>query len=125
VADDTVSTGTLSAAVSQVNMGVRTIKFSERAVAFIDLLGFKNLVREAHASDDARKKLSRLMRTIRSNEPLNRVVNHPVRRELHAKSLEISDSIILLTPLTHPNHSWYLGLTVMVMRCSQIAAILC
>ena len=105
-------------------MRVRTIKFSERAVACIDLAGFKNLVREAHASTGARRKLSRLMRTIRSNEPLNRVVNHPVSRELHPKSLEISDSIILSTPLTHPDHSWYSGLAVMVMRCSQIAAIL-
>ena len=104
-------------------MSVRTIKFSERAVAFIDLLGFKNLVREAHASAGARKRLSQLMRTIRSNEPLNRVVNHPIPRELHPKSLEISDSIILSTPLTHPDHSWYSGLAVMVMRCSQIAAI--
>lgn len=105
-------------------MRVNTIKFSERAVAFIDLLGFKNLVREAHARPAALKRLSRLMRTIRSNEPLNRVVNHPVPRELYPKSLEISDSIILSTPLTHPDHSWYSGLAVIVMRCSQIAAIL-
>lgn len=105
-------------------MGVKTIKFSERAVAFVDLLGFKNLVRDAHTSPAALKRLSRLMRMIQSNEPLNRVVNHPVPRELHPKSLEISDSIILSTPLTHPDHSWYSGLAVIVMRCSQIAAIL-
>ena len=105
-------------------MRVKTIKFSERAVAFLDLIGFKELVREAHAHDVALRQLSRLMRRIRSNEPLNRVVNQAVPRHLHPKSLEISDSIVLSTPLIDPDHSWYSGLAVIVMRCAQIAAIL-
>lgn len=105
-------------------MRVNTIKFSERVVAFLDLLGFKELVREAHAHNIALRRLSRLMRKIRSNEPLNRVVSQTVPRRLHPKSLEISDSIVLSTPLTDLDHPWYSGLAVMVMRCSQIAAIL-
>jgi len=103
---------------------VRTIKFSPRAVAFLDILGFKELVLDADARATGLKRLSRLIQKLRSNTPLNRVVNPGVPRDLHPRSLEISDSIILSTPLTHPDHTNYWGLAILVMRCAQIAAIL-
>ena len=105
-------------------MRVKTIKFLPRAVAFLDILGFKDLVRDAHVNAVALRRLSQLMCKIRSNEPLNRVLNSTVPRNLHPKSLEVSDSVILSAPLTDSHHSWYSGLAVTVMRCSQIAAIL-
>ena|ERR1700722_18521796 len=103
---------------------MRTIKFSLRAVAFLDILGFKELVLDAHASASGLKRLSRLIQKLRSNAPLNRVVNSGAPRALHPLSLEVSDSIILSTPLTHPDHPSYCGLAILVMRCAQIAAIL-
>jgi hypothetical protein len=103
---------------------MRTIKFSPRAVAFLDILGFKELVLEADASAAGLKRLSRLIQKLRSNAPLNRVINPSVSRDLHPRSLEISDSIILSTPLSHPDHATYWGLAILVMRCAQIAAIL-
>jgi hypothetical protein len=103
---------------------MRTIKFSDRAVAFLDILGFKELVRDAHDGAAGLKRLSRLMSKIQSNVPLNRLVNPSVPRDLHPLSLEISDSIILSTPMVHPDVRNYWGLAILVMRCSQLAAIL-
>jgi hypothetical protein len=103
---------------------MRTIQFSPRAVAFLDILGFKELVRNAHDGPAGLKRLSRLIQKLRSNAPLNRVVNPGVSRELHPRSLEVSDSIILSAPLKHPDHQTYWGLAILVMRCAQIAAIL-
>lgn len=103
---------------------MRTIRFEPRAVAFLDILGFKELVREAHDGAAGLKRLSRLIHKLRSNAPLNRGVDPAVPQDLHPRSLEISDSIILSAPLTHPDHALYWGLAIMVMRCSQIASIL-
>jgi hypothetical protein len=103
---------------------MRTIKFSQRAVAFLDILGFKDLVRDAHDGPVGLKRLSRLIQKLRSNTPLNRVVNPSVPRELHPRSLEISDSIILSASLSPPNYPNNWGLAILVMRCAQIAAIL-
>lgn len=100
------------------------VKFSTRAVAFLDILGFKELVKAAHESEAGRRRLSRLMRKLLSNAPLNRLVNPTAPVRLHPRSIEISDSIVLSTPLTHPDYSWYQGLQIVIMRCSQIASIL-
>lgn len=101
-----------------------TIKFSTRAVAFLDILGFKDLVKAADESEKGRRRLSWLMRRIGSNAPLNRLANPTVPVHLPPRSIEISDSIVLSTPLTHPDYSWYQGLQIVILRCSQIAAIL-
>lgn len=103
---------------------MRTVQFSERAVAFLDILGFKEVVREAHADAAGLKRLSQLIGKIQSNAPLNRGVSPTVPQCLHPQSLEISDSIVLSTPLTHANYKNYSGLAILVMRCSQIASIL-
>jgi hypothetical protein len=118
--------GHLQGKVTQVAiiLYMRTIKFSPRAVAFLDILGFKELVLDAHASASGLKRLSRLIQKLRSNAPLNRVLDPGVPRALHPLSLEISDSIILSTPLRHPDHPTYWGLAILVMRCAQIAALL-
>ena len=102
---------------------MRAIKFSPRAVAFLDILGYKELVQSAHDTAAGLKRLSRLIQKLRSNAPLNWVVNPTVPRDLHPRSLEISDSIILSTPLTPPNYPNNWGLAILVMRCAQIAAI--
>jgi hypothetical protein len=103
---------------------MKTLRFSHRAVAFLDILGFKDLVREAHVKRPALERLSRLMHKIQSNAPLNRGVNPGVPLPLHPKATEISDSIVLSTPLRHRQDPNYWGLPIMVMRCSQIASIL-
>lgn len=74
---------------------MRVIKFEERAVAFLDVSGFKQLVHQAQADDVSRKRLSVLLRKLQSNRNLNAIVKRNVPKEMRPKSLEISDSIVL------------------------------
>ncbi len=108
------------------------IKFKNRAVAFIDVLGFKSVVEgAAKNSNEDLEELQSLVNFLK--EPIElkdksgniQIVND---EQLLPTHLSISDSIILSTPLHLPHgHSerrWYCGLSILVMRVIQITLIL-
>ena len=101
---------------------MQKIVFEDRAVAFIDVLGFKSIVEDAENSNT--KFLEDLVETLETAVPsLDRTVNPSVPRELIPKHLSISDSIILNAPLTSNKMNSYCGLSILVMRVIQLTHI--
>ena len=100
------------------------IQFEERAVAFIDVLGFKDLVKKAANNSCELKKLQELFDLLSSAIPkLDNDVHESVPKDLIPKHIFISDSIILTAPLEHKatlHGSVYNGLEIVVMRCIQL-----
>lgn len=98
------------------------IKFENRAVAFIDILGFKALVDGAAKSVEQLKQLSGLIDLLSSAVPmLDSTVDSSVATHLIPKHIYISDCIILSAPLFDPDHSSYDGLSIVVMRAIQLS----
>lgn len=97
------------------------MKFENRAVAFIDVLGFKNIVDEACTEAEDKTVLHELVDTLDSAIPLlNQEVNPSVSSELIPKHISISDCIILSAPLKSATRSDYSGLSAVVMRVVQL-----
>jgi len=104
---------------------VQRITFEERAVAFIDVLGFKSAV--DHATKDSNKlaELEKLIELLSEAVPsLDGSVDASVPAELIPKHIYISDCIILSAPLTSSKMTNYNGLSVLVMRVIQLTHIL-
>lgn len=102
-------------------MGV-LVKFEDRAVAFIDVLGFKSLVAGAVQSEEQFNQLSRLIDLLSSAVPaLNSTVDPSIAAHLIPKHIYISDCIILSAPLTEINRPSYDGLSIVVMRAIQLS----
>lgn len=98
------------------------MEFEDRAVAFIDILGFKSLVLDSVKCDEALAQLSELVRLLSSAVPeLNSTVNSSVPPRLIPKYIYISDCIILSAPLRDEACRSYDGLAVVVMRVIQIS----
>lgn len=101
------------------------IKFEDRAVAFIDVLGFKNVVDAAGQSGSKHTELETLINLLESAVPnLDRAVDEAVPRDLIPKHIYISDSIILSAPLISSQMPSYRGLSILVMRVIQISHLL-
>jgi hypothetical protein len=97
------------------------IEFEERAVAFIDILGFKNLVNSSIKDHNASSKLSNLIDLLKSAVPLlDERVDNSLPAHLIPKHIYISDCIILSTPLTDSDRTSYSGLDVIIMRVIQL-----
>ncbi len=100
---------------------MQKIIFEKRAVAFIDLLGFKSVVNDAHKD---MKNLSELIELLSTAVPsLDGSVDKSVPKELIPRHLYISDSIILSTPLSSSLMANYRGLSILVMRVIQLTHI--
>jgi hypothetical protein len=98
------------------------MQFEERAVAFIDVLGFKALVGSAVGSDERLKQLSGLIDLLSSAVPcLDAEVDESVSPHLLPRHIYISDCIILSAPLEDPTRTSYDGLSIVVMRAIQIS----
>jgi hypothetical protein len=98
------------------------MEFEDRAVAFIDVLGFKTLVNEAVENEQAKQKLVNLVALLESAIPrLNADVDAAVPMHLIPHHQYISDCIILSAPLTDSERSWYNGVSIVVMRAIQIS----
>lgn len=98
------------------------MEFEDRAVAFIDVLGFKALVNEAVVNEQAKKKLVDLVGLLQSAIPrLNAGVDATVPINLIPRHQYISDCIILSAPLNDPERSWYNGFSIVVMRAIQLS----
>lgn len=97
------------------------IEFEERAVAFIDILGFKNLVNSSIEDNNASSKLSDLIDLLKSAVPLlDKKVDNSLPTHLIPKHIYISDCIILSAPLTDNDRASYSGLDIIIMRVIQL-----
>lgn len=97
------------------------VKFEKRAVAFIDILGFKALVEEAAICVEASGRLSRLVKVLETAVP---ALNCKVKKDaayLIPDHIYISDCIILSAPLEDESRKDYSGLDAVVMRVIQLS----
>lgn len=104
---------------------MQKIVFEERAVAFVDVLGFKSAVN--HAAKDSNKlaELEKLIELLSDAVPsLDGAIDTRVPAELIPKHIYISDCIILSAPLTSNKMKIYNGLSVLVIRVIQLTHIL-
>jgi hypothetical protein len=93
--------------------------FEERAVAFLDILGFKNLITNAERQRSGLDRLNALKTVIEGHVRFdNANVHQDVPVEMHPKYLFVSDTIILSAPLKHGKYD---GLDVIVVKTIQIA----
>jgi hypothetical protein len=100
------------------------ITFQERAVAFIDVLGFGRLVDDAVAVASSKATLESLVALLGAAIPvLNGQVRSSVPTSDIPKSLYVSDSLILSAPAT-ASGSGYDGLSTVVMRTIQVSQLL-
>ena len=98
------------------------IKFEDRAVAFIDVLGFKGVVNAAGQGGSKHVELEKLIDLLESAVPnLDGTVDQTVPKDLIPRHIYISDSIILSAPLTSSQRPNYRGLSTLVMRVIQIS----
>lgn len=99
-----------------------TVKFEDRAVAFIDVLGFKSLVCSASVSKEHLEQLSGLVDLLSSAVPsFDATVDKSVSPHLVPRHFYISDCIILSAPLADPSRKSYDGLAIVVMRVIQLS----
>lgn len=95
------------------------IKFSHYAVAYLDILGFKNFVENAEKSPEKLQQLDKLFNEVIPREILPDGKNSNYPKDFGMACLSISDSFIVSAPisehLTHP------ALVVVSMKAIQIA----
>ena len=96
--------------------------FEERAVGFLDVLGFKQLINEAEASPAGLDKLIGLRgvlddHVLRDNDGIAKTVPD----ELKPKYIFVSDSIILSVPLHHSHSNLADGLEIVALKAIQVA----
>jgi hypothetical protein len=101
------------------------ISFENRAVAFIDILGFKSIVDNASQKTAKLETLQELISLLKEAVPLlDQKVSDDVPKELIPKHIYISDSIILNAPISSEKMAHYCGLSVLVMRVIQLTQLL-
>jgi hypothetical protein len=97
------------------------INFENRAVAFIDVLGFKDLVNNACKNATSMNNLQSLIELLSSVVPaLDKTVDNSVPARLIPEHTYISDTIILSAPISDDTVTSYNGLEILVMRCIQL-----
>lgn len=102
-----------------------TINYKKRAVAFIDVLGFKEIVKRSIKSTAHLQVLQDLVNILDSSIPnFNNTVSATIPNNLIPEHTYISDCIILSAPLSDPNISYYSGLSTVIMRCIQLSHLL-
>ncbi|HEY8095014.1 MAG TPA: hypothetical protein VIE65_02835 [Methylobacter sp.] len=95
--------------------------FEQRAVAFLDVLGFKQLVNEAEKTQAGFDKLAGLDAVISNHVRWdNNRLKPEVPKEAHPKYIFISDSIIISTPLL-VSIEGVDGLDILAVKCTQVA----
>ena len=102
---------------------MRELNFEERAVAFLDILGFKEFIKGAEiVGSDEYTKLCVLQDVIESQMDISSEPASDEGRkflpEMQLKCTYISDSVILSAPISNGGFS---GLTVVAMKTIQIA----
>jgi len=101
-----------------------TITFDNRAVAFVDVLGFKALVNSAAGNNDL-ASLEELVSLLSTAIPsFDATVDKSVPKSLIPRHIYISDCIILSAPMSHPTYHYDNGLSIVVMRVIQLSHLL-
>ncbi len=101
-----------------------SITFQKRAVAFVDVLGFKALVESAASKDDL-ALLDELVSLLSAAIPsFDATVGKSVSVSLIPQHIYISDCIILSAPVADPAYKYYNGLSIIVMRVIQLSHLL-
>ena len=96
-------------------------EFEDRAVAFIDVLGFRSLVQGAAADRKLLEQLADLVDLLAQAVPAqNRKVPRDVAPHLIPRHIYVSDCIILSAPLSDAGRTNYDGLEIVVMRAIQL-----
>jgi hypothetical protein len=96
--------------------------FEQRAVGFLDILGFKQLIEEAEASANGFQRLAGLKAVLDAHVRFdNDGIAQTVPDELKPRYIFISDSIILSAPLQHRHKNIADGLGIVVVKTIQIA----
>lgn len=104
---------------------MQNIQFENRAVAFIDVLGFKPVVDAAARDKSKLFELKELIDILESAVPnLDGTADPSISLDLIPKHIYISDSIILSAPLESKLMPNYRGLSIVAMRVIQISHIL-
>ena len=99
------------------------VAFEDRAVAFIDVLGFRALTSAAVSDPATLERLGNLVALLESAVPtLDRDVSVSVPTALVPQHLYVSDSIILSAPISVTLNGWshYDGFSIIVMRAIQL-----
>ena len=97
------------------------ITFEKRAVAFIDILGFKNLVDSAVSDNQSLQELSKLVNLLEGAVlTLDESVSGSVPKHLIPDHIYISDCIILSAPINDEERTNYDGLSIVIMRVIQL-----
>jgi hypothetical protein len=105
-------------------LGMPEIKFEERAVAFIDVLGFRKIVDRAAADITIHQQLEGLIDLLEGAVPaLDDLVSRKIPRRLFPSYTYVSDCIILSAPITDFEHEFpsYDGLASVTMRAIQLS----
>ncbi|MEY2115409.1 MULTISPECIES: hypothetical protein [Rhodanobacter] len=100
------------------------IKFEERAVAFVDVLGFGKIVESAVVDIAIHQQLQDLICLLEGTVPaLDELVSRKVPRRLFPSHMYVSDCIILSAPITDFEHEFpsYDGLAAVTMRAIQLS----
>jgi hypothetical protein len=96
--------------------------FEQRAVGFLDILGFKQLIEEAETSASGFQRLAGLKAVLDAHVRFdNDGIALTVPEELKPRYIVISDSIILSAPLLHGHKHLADGLAIVVVKAIQIA----
>ena len=96
-----------------------TYRFEKRAVAFLDVLGFTSLIKDAEKYPAALSKFNGLQATIEHHVRFdNDSIGPGVPKSAHPRYLFISDSIIISAPL---DTDGYDGLAIVGLKSLQIA----
>lgn len=88
-------------------------------MAFIDILGFKDIIKEAENIDS--QKLRRLRSLLDSYIQFDHARSPNVPADAKPNYLFVSDSIILSAPLAHANYD---GLVIVIMKSLEVAQML-
>jgi hypothetical protein len=93
--------------------------FEERAIAFLDILGFKEFILKAECDPGVRTQFLALKASL-DNHVLwaNQALNVSVPEEVRPKYVFVSDSIIVSAPLVY---NGYDGLGIVVLKVIEIA----
>ena len=93
--------------------------FSDCAVAFLDVLGFKNLVGEAEASPAGFNRLLGLKTVLDAHVQFDgKTIAATVPQAVHPKYIFVSDTIIISAPLQHDKYN---GLDIVVLKSIEVA----
>ena len=103
------------------------LQYEERAVAFVDVLGFSDLVHESVRDSLNHSSLAVLVSILNGAMPsLNKNTSSEVPERLKPEWTQFSDSLLISSPIKDPEGEriHYCGLATVILRVTQLAHLL-